>query len=244
MKKIRNINRLPARLDFIQSVTGVILALFISGHIFFESTILISHDAMYAMTQFFEGYYFFGEKHPEIISILALSILAIIVVHAVVALRKFPSNYKQYKSMKEHMVRMNHHDTSLWAIQVITGFAMFFLASIHLYTMISQPEMIGPYASSERVATQMMWPLYFLLLFAVVIHAGIGVYRLILKWGLFEADQQKFMKQRRALLRTIMYFVVTLYLTVGILSLLRYMSIGFEHDFEVGERYHPQGVVK
>lgn len=244
MKKIRNINRLPARLDFIQSVTGVILALFISGHIFFESTILISHDAMYAMTQFFEGYYFFGEKHPEIISVLALSILAIIVVHAVVALRKFPSNYKQYKSMKEHMVRMNHHDTSLWAIQVITGFAMFFLASIHLYTMISQPEMIGPYASSERVATQMMWPLYFLLLFAVVIHAGIGVYRLILKWGLFEADQQKFMKQRRALLRTIMYFVVTLYLTVGILSLLRYMSIGFEHDFEVGERYHPQGVVK
>jgi fumarate reductase subunit C len=244
VKKIRNINRLPARLDFIQSVTGVILALFISGHIFFESTILISHDAMYAMTQFFEGYYFFGEKHPEIISVLALSILAIIVVHAVVALRKFPSNYKQYKSMKEHMVRMNHHDTSLWAIQVITGFAMFFLASIHLYTMISQPEMIGPYASSERVATQMMWPLYFLLLFAVVIHAGIGVYRLILKWGLFEADQQKFMKQRRALLRTIMYFVVTLYLTVGILSLLRYMSIGFEHDFEVGERYHPQGVVK
>ena len=110
--------------------------------------------------------------------------------------------------------------------------------------MISQPEMIGPYASSERVATQMMWPLYFLLLFAVVIHAGIGVYRLILKWGLFEADQQKFMKQRRALLRTIMYFVVTLYLTVGVFSLMRYMSIGYEHDFAKGERYHPQGVTK
>jgi fumarate reductase subunit C len=244
MKKLRNINKLPARLDFIQSVTGVVLALFISGHILFESSILISHDAMYAMTQFFEGYYFFGEKHPEIISILASSILVIIVVHAIVALRKFPSNYKQYKIMKDHMVRMNHHDTSLWAIQVITGFAMFFLASIHLYTMISQPEMIGPYASSERMVTEMMWPLYLLLLFAVVIHAGIGVYRLILKWGLFEADQQKFMKQRRALLRTIMYFVVTLYLTVGVLSLLRYMSIGYEHDFADDERYHPQGVVK
>ncbi len=244
MKKLRNINKLPARLDFIQSVTGVVLALFISGHILFESSILISHDAMYAMTQFFEGYYFLGETHPEIISVLALTVLAIIVVHAIVALRKFPSNYKQYKVMKEHMVRMNHHDTSLWAIQVITGFAMFFLASIHLYTMISQPEMIGPYASSERMVTEMMWPLYLLLLFAVVIHAGIGVYRLILKWGLFEADQQKFMKQRRALLRTIMYFVVTLYLTVGVFSLMRYMSIGYEHDFANGERYHPQGVTK
>ena len=244
MKKNHKINKLPARLDFIQSLTGVILALFISGHILFESSILISHDAMYAMTQFFEGYYFLGEKHPVIISILASTILVIIVVHAIVALRKFPSNYKQYKVMKEHMVRMNHHDTSLWAIQIMTGFAMFFLASIHLYTMISQPEMIGPYASSERMVTERMWPLYLLLLFAVVTHAGIGVYRLILKWGLFEADQQKFMKQRRALLRSIMYFVVTLYLVVGVASLARYINIGYEHDFEDGERYHPQGVTK
>ncbi len=244
MKKPYTINKLPARLDFIQSVTGVILALFISGHILFESSILISHNAMYIMTQFFEGFYFFGEKYPVIISLLASTVFLIIVVHAVIALRKFPANYKQYKSMKDHMVRMNHHDTSLWAIQVITGFAMFFLASIHLYTMISQPEMIGPYASSERMVIDMMWPLYMLLLFAVVIHAGIGVYRLILKWGFFEADQQKFMKQRRALLRTIMYFVVTLYLTVGLLSLFRYMSIGYEHDFKDGERYHPQGVVQ
>ncbi len=244
MKKLRTINKLPARLDFIQSMTGVVLALFISGHILFESSILISHDAMYAMTQFFEGYYFLGEKHPGIISVLALTVLAIIVVHALVALRKFPSSYRQYRIMKEHTVRMNHHDTSLWAIQVITGFAMFFLASVHLYSMIAQPGMIGPYASSERMVTEMMWPLYLLLLFAVVIHAGIGVYRLILKWGFFEADQQKFMKQRRALLRTIMYFVVTLYLTVGVFSLMRYMSIGYEHDFAKGERYHPQGVVQ
>ncbi len=244
MKKPYTINKLPARLDFIQSVTGIILALFISGHILFESSILISHNAMYIMTQFFEGFYFFGEKYPVIISLLASTVFLIIVVHAVIALRKFPANYKQYKSMKDHMVRMNHHDTSLWAIQVITGFAMFFLASIHLYTMISQPEMIGPYASSERMVIDMMWPLYMLLLFAVVIHAGIGVYRLILKWGLFEADQQKFMKQRRALLRMIMYFVVTLYLTVGLLSLFRYMSIGYEHDFKDGERYHPQGVMQ
>ena len=244
MKKLRTINKLPARLDFIQSLTGIILALFISGHILFESSILISNDAMYVMTQFFEGYYFFGEKYPAIISVLALTILLIIIVHAAVALRKFPSNYKQYKIMKEHTLRMSHHDTSLWVIQVITGFAMFFLASIHLYTMISQPEMIGPYASSERMVTEMMWPLYLLLLFAVVIHACIGVYRLILKWGLFEADQQKFMKRRRSLLRTIMYFVMTLYLTVGIFSLARYMSIGYEHDFELGERYHPQGVIQ
>lgn len=244
MRKHDHIDKTPARLDFLQSFTGIILALFISGHILFESSILVSNDAMYNMTRFFEGYYFLGEGHPIFITILATSVLLIILVHAILALRKFPSNYKQYRIMREHTLRMNHHDTSLWVIQVITGFAMFFLASIHLYIMISQPEMIGPYASSDRVATQMMWPMYLLLLFAVVIHAGVGIYRLILKWGVFEAPQQKFMKQRRALIRGIMYFVVTLYLTVGVFSLLRYMEIGYAHDFQTGERYHPQSEVQ
>lgn len=240
MVKKKEINKTPARLDFLQSLTGIILALFISGHILFESTILISKDAMYNMTLFFEGYFFFGEKYPSIISFISIFILIIIIIHAIIALRKFPASYEQYKIFRRHMKGLNHHDTSLWAVQVVTGFAMFFLASIHLYTMITVPDQIGPYASAERITTGMMWPLYFLLLFAVIIHAGIGIYRLILKWGFFEASQQKYMKQRRVLLRTIMYFVITLYLTLGVASLLRYMSIGYEHDFEVGERYHPQ----
>jgi fumarate reductase subunit C len=244
MAKKHHIKKIYARLDFLQSFTGIVLALFISGHIMFESSILISKDAMYAMTRFFEGYYFLGDNHPVIISFLATSILLIIIIHAIIALRKFPSNYNQYKIMKEHMGRLNHHDTSLWAIQVITGFAMFFLASVHLYTMITLPDHIGPYASSERISSGMMWPLYLLLLFAVITHAGVGVYRLILKWGFFEADEQKYMKQRRATLRMIMYFVITFYLSVGILSLGRYMNIGFSNDFQPGERYHPSGVSK
>ena len=240
MSEKKRINKMPARLDFLQSLTGIILALFISGHILFESSILISKDAMYNMTLFFEGYFFFGEKHPSIISFLASSVLIIIIVHAGIALRKFPASYAQYKIFRRHMKSLNHHDTSLWAVQVSTGFFMFFLASIHLYTMITMPGDIGPYASSERVISEVMWPLYFLLLFAVVIHAGIGIYRLILKWGLFEASQQKYMKQRRALLRSIMYFVITLYLVIGVTSLVRYMNIGLSGDFEKGERYHPQ----
>ncbi len=240
MSEKKRINKMPARLDFLQSLTGIILALFISGHILFESSILISKDAMYNMTLFFEGYFFFGEKHPSIISFLASSVLIIIIVHAGIALRKFPASYAQYKIFRRHMKSLNHHDTSLWAVQVSTGFFMFFLASIHLYTMITMPGDIGPYASSERVISEVMWPLYFLLLFAVVIHAGIGIYRLILKWGLFEASQQKYMKQRRTLLRSIMYFVITLYLVIGVTSLVRYMNIGLSGDFEKGERYHPQ----
>lgn len=58
------ISHIPARLDFIQSASGLILALFIVAHLLFEASILISKDAMLAVTHFFEGYYFFGESYP------------------------------------------------------------------------------------------------------------------------------------------------------------------------------------
>ena len=52
---ITKINRWPARLDLIQSGTGLILALFMWAHMFFVSSILISHDAMYWVSKMFEG---------------------------------------------------------------------------------------------------------------------------------------------------------------------------------------------
>ncbi|RLA74083.1 MAG: succinate dehydrogenase/fumarate reductase cytochrome b subunit, partial [Epsilonproteobacteria bacterium] len=54
------IDKIPARLDFLQSFTGLILALFIAGHLLFEASILISDEMMYRVTIMFEGYYFFG----------------------------------------------------------------------------------------------------------------------------------------------------------------------------------------
>ena len=101
--------------------------------------------------------------------------------------------------------------------------------------------MIGPYASSDRVAGGMMWPLYLLLLFSVITHAGIGTYRLILKWGVFEAKEQKYMKERRSILRIIMYLTVTFYLIVGVFALAKYMDIGYKHNYKNGERYHLVG---
>ena len=45
-------SRLPARIDWMQSATGLILALFMWGHMFFVSSILISNDAMWTITKF------------------------------------------------------------------------------------------------------------------------------------------------------------------------------------------------
>ena len=61
-------SRWPARLDWMQSASGLVLALFMWGHMFFVSSILLGKDAMWTITKFFEGYFFFGRAYPGIVS--------------------------------------------------------------------------------------------------------------------------------------------------------------------------------
>ncbi|MEA1917997.1 MAG: fumarate reductase cytochrome b subunit [Campylobacterota bacterium] len=230
----KKIDKTPARLDLIQSTTGLILALFIMGHIVFESSILVSKELMYKVTIMFEGYYFFGETYPGIISFLAAAISVVFVLHAAIAIRKFPSNYKQYKIMKEHTTRMKHEDSSLWVIQIVTGFMMFFIGSVHLYIMMSQPSNIGPYASSYRVVDELMGPLYFMLLIAVVSHAFIGLYRLAMKWGFLEGKNSAVTRKR---FKFLMKAFIAIYLVLGLGALAKYTYIGYTHDFSDGVKY-------
>ena len=238
MKK-KEIDKTPARLDFLQSATGLVLAVFIMGHIMFEASILISHEMMYKVTIMFEGYYFFGETYPGIISFLAAFIGSIFILHAGIAVRKFPASYREYKIIKEHTVRMKHEDSYLWMVQVITGFMMFFIGSVHLYIMMSQPSNIGPFASASRVVDEFMGPLYFMLLISVVSHAFIGLYRLALKWGFGEGKNTKVSRARFKLLMKLM---IALYIVVGLGSLAKYTYIGMTHDFSDHEKYKSQTI--
>ena len=38
-----------------------------------------------------------------------------------------------------HQKMLHHEDTTLWWVQAVTGFALFFLASVHLYQMLMHP---------------------------------------------------------------------------------------------------------
>ena len=230
----KKIDKTPARLDFIQSFTGLILALFISGHIMFEASILISHEMMYRVTIMFEGYYFFGETYPGIISFLAASIFVIFIIHAGIAMKKFPSSYRNYRVMKNHIIGMKHEDSSLWMIQVVTGFMMFFMGSIHLYIMMAEPGDIGPYASANRIVNELMGPLYFMLLISVVSHAFIGLYRLAMKWGFMEGKNSKVSRARFKLL---MKAMIAVYIIIGLSALAKYTYIGVTHDYSDGVRY-------
>src|SRR5437867_12454116 len=65
----------PARMDVAQSASGLLLGLFMWGHMGFVSTILISNDAMWRVTKAFEGYYFFGRAFPQLVSVVVTILL-------------------------------------------------------------------------------------------------------------------------------------------------------------------------
>ena len=226
----------PARMDLAQSLTGLVLVLFMWGHMFFVSSILLGKEAMWTITKLFEGYFFFGRSYPGIVSFVVAGVIALVAVHAFLALRKFPANYAQYATFRGHMRVMQHSDTSLWWWQVLTGFALFFLASAHLYVMLSNPGRIGPYESADRVWSDTYWPLYVFLLLAVEMHAGIGLYRLAVKWGVASGPDANATRKR---LKTVKWLITAFFLALGFTTLAAYMKIGAEHASQYGQPYKP-----
>lgn len=226
----------PARMDLAQGATGLALVLFMWGHMFFVSSILAGKDAMWTVTKLFEGYFLFGRSHPWIVSLVVAGVIGLVALHAALALRKFPASYRQYAAFRGHMRLMRHEDTTLWAWQVATGFALFFLASMHLWVMLSRPDRIGPFESADRVWSDHFWLLYVLLLLAVEVHAGVGLYRLAVKWGwLAGADPDR----ARARLKRLKWAITVFFLALGFATLAAYMKIGIEHADRYGEPYVP-----
>ncbi|MCB1675035.1 MAG: fumarate reductase cytochrome b subunit [Halioglobus sp.] len=232
----RKLDRWPARMDVLQSGSGLLLVLFIWGHMFFESSILLGKDAMYWVTKMFEGEHLFGRPYPILVSAAAATILLLLALHALLALRKFPANVRQYQRLNTHVANLRHGDTTLWYVQVVTGFLLFFLAAVHLLVVLVQPDNIGPYASADRVWTGRFWILYLSLLLVVHIHAGIGIYRLAMKWGPFTSATSGLWRGR---IKLAVYCIVAFYLCLGTASLATYMKIGAEHADFAGQRYVP-----
>jgi len=230
------LNRWPARLDVLQSASGLLLVLFIWAHMFFESSILLGKEAMYRVAKMFEGQPLLDQPHPELVTLAGTAVLLLIALHALLALRKLPADYRQYSTLRRHLRGMRHWDSTLWLVQVVTGFAMFFFAAPHLFNVILRPDLIGPYASADRIWSGRFWLVYAPLLLIVHIHAAVGIYRLAMKWGPFSAQTSGIWRGR---VKLAMYCVLAFYLCLGTASLAQYLRIGAGHADSVGERYQP-----
>ena len=72
--------------------------------------------------------FFFGKPYPGIVSVVVAGVFTLFIATPGSRCASSPSNYGQYRVYRDHMGMMRHEDTTLWWWQVVTGFAMFFLA--------------------------------------------------------------------------------------------------------------------
>ena len=226
----------PAWLDLLQGISGLLLVVFMWAHMFFVSSILLGVDAMYAVARMFEGEFIFGRPYPLLVTAAAAVVLFLFTVHALIAIRKIPASYQEYRRFYRHASVFRHGDTNLWLVQVVSGLLLMLLAFAHLYQMMVHPGDIGPYASADRVWSGRWWPFYLILLVAVEIHGGIGLYRLVLKWGWIKPTGGAIGRKK---LQRVKWAITGFFLVLGLLTLVAYMKIGFDHRDNVGERYTP-----
>jgi fumarate reductase subunit C len=230
-------SRIPARLDLAQSGTGLVLGLFMWVHMLLVGSILLGKGSFNFVAKTMELSFLSdtGHGYPSAVFFAVFSVFTLFIIHAALGVRKFPISWKQHTIIRSQMGMMKHSDTNLWYWQVVTGFIMFFLGSVHLFIMLTHPGQIDPYLSSDRVFSSTMWPLYLVLLFCVEVHGTIGLYRLCMKWGWFGGKDPV---KSREKLKMIKNRATIFFLSIGVLALLVFFIIGWGHSDRVGEPYN------
>jgi len=206
-------------LDLSQSVSGVMLAVFLWTHLVLVSSILLGADAMSWVARTMELSFLSADGHgyPWVVTIIAIAIAVLASIHVLVALQKLPMSLAQQKALRLQMQTINHGDTRLWRRQAITGVIILLLLPVHLWLIGSAPETIGPYGSADRIWNQGVWLVYLPLLFTVELHAAIGIYRVALKWG---AARDLNTRERMKKIKTI---VSVIFILIGVASLLAFL---------------------
>ncbi|RTR37801.1 fumarate reductase cytochrome b subunit [Shewanella canadensis] len=206
-------------LDMSQSVSGVILAVFLWTHLILVSSILLGADAMTWVAGMMELNFLSADGHgyPWVVSIIAIAIASLVLVHVLIAVQKLPLSLRQQIALRKQMSSISHGDTKLWVWQAITGVGILLMLPVHLWLIGSAPETIGPSGSAARIWNDGVWMLYMPLLLCVELHAAIGVYRVAIKWG---AARDLNTRERMKKIKTI---VSVIFVVIGMASLLAFL---------------------
>lgn len=186
--------------EVISGGTGLVLALFMWGHVFLVGSILTGARGFDWLATMLEDYFI---AQPTIIAIFTLFL-----VHAVFAGRKIPAQLRERKRITELAKGLRnsgrekvatrtdyspfrpHLESMLWIWQVRTGMIMLVLGGFHLVLLAMDifTPLYGSHAGIESATTMArvsagLWLPYAILLLCVEFHASVGLYRLAIKWG-------------------------------------------------------------
>ena len=169
--------------------SGLVLALFMWGHMVLVGSILTGERGFNWLAGMLEDYYI---AQPTVLVIFILFL-----VHAVLAGRKIPAQMAERRQMiklgrdlKASRGFDPHVESLLWIWQVRTGMLILVLGSFHLILlgMDTLTPLFGERSGIEAITSTArvqagLWLPYAILLVCVEFHAGVGLYRLAIKWG-------------------------------------------------------------
>ena len=201
--------------EVISGGSGLVLALFMWGHMVLVGSILTGEAGFDWMAVQLEAYFI---AQPTVVAILILFLL-----HAVLAARKIPAQLEERRALLKlgkDLKSQAHVESLLWIWQVRTGMVVLVLGSFHilllgvdvLTPLYGERHGIEAATTLERVQAG-LWLPYAILLVCVEFHASVGLYRLAVKWGVFS-------RIGRAALHRIEQVILWLFLGLGTLILL------------------------
>jgi fumarate reductase subunit C len=183
--------------ETVSGASGLALALFMWGHMLLVGSILTGARGFDWLAHGLETIFV---AQPTVVAIAAL-----FVIHAVLASRKIPAQLRERRRLQALARSLRaaprtpsgrarrfqpHVESWLWIWQVRTGMVVLALGSFHLVLVgldVFTP-LFGERMGIEAVSTTArvsggLWILYALLLLCVEFHAGAGLFRLAVKWG-------------------------------------------------------------
>ena len=231
LKDAKRRSKYLALCDVAQSVTGLILGLFLFCHMAFTSSVNFGKDLFANLIETSGGAFINGEEHLWMHVVFVGFIFVCVVSHALCALRRFPTSYRQCRDIKAPYRLLRHEDTTLWMVQLVTAFLLFLLVFPHLMSMLTNPGGFDP--NLIGVHTYHNGLLYtFIFLVVTELHGMIGLYRLAVKWDIFAKNPERdIIDQRqgdRAGLRKTMLGVALLMIVMGSITIWTNYSIGAE----------------
>jgi fumarate reductase subunit C len=166
--------RAAAILDVLEACSGLVLALFLWVHMIFVATIFFGPETFDGIAHALDTYYLSYTGIPPLI--------AVFILHFLLAARKIPFTWRDQRVIWKHAGLLAHRDTWSWVFQAVSGMAILLLASIHFWVVLTAWP-IESSLSIYRVGRMPQFIFYLVLLFLGELHAGIGLYRLAVKWG-------------------------------------------------------------
>lgn len=198
-----------SRLDFWQAASGAALALFVCVHLVLEGSVVISPALTNGIAWLLEVTW--------LAQIAAPVIVLLILFHFWIAARKMPFRAGELGVFVRHSQALREADTWLWLVQVFTALVILAGAFAHVFTVMTDLP-ITVDGSVKRLHSGWIF-FHAVFLPCVILHTGIGAYRLAVKFGMCSGTTRERTRRR-------IWIVMGCYLALGILALGRVWCMG------------------